>query len=307
MIEEGVQQANTASTHKWYQAMYPVYKGMNPYAMTIGELSGDNVTIQSRYIKDKEFDLTFNFQLASALVKAAQTGVAKSAESAIKLSNEFIADSQYSPFLTNHDQNRVIDQLGNDVNKAKIAASLLLTSPGTPFIYYGEEIGMSGSKPDENIRRPMQWSGDTNAGFTTGKPWHFLDTNIAMVNVQQETADPQSLFSLYRSLIQVRANHPALRTGKYYIVQSSVPQIYASLRMDKDETILVLINLSDKTISDYGLTLTDQVLMDKTYSVETLLGNEGVQGPEVTGGNFQNYKPIKELSPYSTLIVKFTP
>jgi glycosidase len=198
-----------------------------------------------------------------------------------------------------------MDQLSNDVYKAKVAASLLLTSPGTPFIYYGEEIGMSGSKPDEEIRRPMQWTSGPNAGFTTGTPWEALDTNIAMANVAKESADPQSLLAHYRSLIQIRNDHSALRDGEFYIVDSGNSALYAALRMNKEETVLVLINLSDQPISDFGLTLKDAVLTDGTYKAETLVGGEQVEGPEVTGGAFQNYKLIKEISPYSTLIVKF--
>ncbi len=79
-----------------------------------------------------------------------------------------IPDHQYATFLTNHDQNRVMSQLGGDVNKAKLAAFLLLTSPGTPFIYYGEEIGMQGKKPDENIRLPMQWTSDAECRLHHG-------------------------------------------------------------------------------------------------------------------------------------------
>ena len=142
--------------------------------MIIGEVSGDGVSIASRYVTDNEFDLIFNFQLASAFINSIQTHNANTVEMLIKTTEKFIPDSQYSPFLTNHDQNRVMSQLGNDVNKAKVAAALLLTSPGTPFIYYGEEIGMSGMKPDENLRRPMQWDSEKDAGFTTGKPWRPL-------------------------------------------------------------------------------------------------------------------------------------
>ena len=73
---------------------------------------------------------------------------------------------EYATFLTNHDQNRVMSELMGNQDQAKIAATLLLTSPGVPFLYYGEELGMSGVKPDEDIRRPMQWHGeDSGAGM----------------------------------------------------------------------------------------------------------------------------------------------
>ena len=77
---------------------------------------------------------------------------------------------QFATFLSNHDQNRVMSQLAGKVEKARVAAAMLLTAPGVPFIYYGEEIGMVGLEADEEQRTPMQWSGGANAGFTTGRP-----------------------------------------------------------------------------------------------------------------------------------------
>ncbi|MEN8844800.1 MAG: alpha-amylase family glycosyl hydrolase, partial [Candidatus Arcticimaribacter sp.] len=79
--------------------------------------------------------------------------------------------AQYGTFLANHDQNRVFNQLGGSIARAKLAASILLSLPGVPYLYYGEEIGMVGEKPDENIRLPMQWDTTPNGGFTTGTPW----------------------------------------------------------------------------------------------------------------------------------------
>jgi alpha-amylase len=307
LIEEGVKQANTQTTHQWYQSFYPVYKSMKPNAMTIGEVFGDGLSVSSRYVTNKEFDLIFNFQLASTIVKAAQTGRADNIATIIKTSDKFIPGSQYAPFLTNHDQNRTMNELKSDVNKAKVAASILLTSPGTPYIYYGEEIGMTGAKPDENIRRPMQWSAETSAGFTTGKPWHALDTTYKNVNVEAQNKDTDSLLNHYRGLIQLRNAHPALRTGTYYEVRPSDPGIYAALRVDQGETILVLVNLSDKPITDYTLKLEDAILADGTYGTESLFGEEQAKGPQVTRGGFQNYKPVNELKPFSTLIVKLQP
>lgn len=307
LIEDGSKQANTQSTHLWYQKFYPVYKGINPNTMTVGEIFGDGLSISSRYVINDEFDLIFNFQLAGVFIKTAQTGKTNNVATLIKTTDKFIPNSQYAPFLSNHDQNRAMSELKNDVNKAKIAASLLLTSPGTPYIYYGEEIGMLGIKPDENIRRPMQWNSEENAGFTTGKPWRPLDTNYKEVNIELQTIDSSSLLSHYRELIEVRRTHSALRTGTYYEVKSNDPSVYAALRVGGDEILLVVINLSDKSITDYNLTLEDMVFTDGTYWAETLFGNAQTQALEVTRGIFQNYKPVNELLPYSTLIVKFQP
>lgn len=307
LIEENTKQQNTSATHEWYQQMNPVYKGMNPSAMTVGELFGDGMSVASQYVNNDEFDLIFNFQLATTIIDSVQVGRGRNISQMVETSNKFLKEFQYAPFITNHDQNRVMNQLDFDVNKAKVAATVMLTTPGTPFLYYGEEIGMAGAKPDENIRRPMQWSSAKNAGFTTGNPWTVPDTNFDTINVEQQSADPQSLLTHYRSLIHLRNEHPAIRTGEYYIVRSSAPEVYAALRVLDDEVILILVNLSDKPISDFRLTLSNGVLQDKTYTANTLLGDQQVAVLDVNGGKFENYKPMNELGPYTTLIVQFNP
>ena len=307
LIEENQLQQNTASTHRWYQKMYPVYKEMNPSAMTVGELFGDSMSVASKYVKNNEFDLVFNFQLATTIIKAAQTGRGKNVSRVIETSNAFLTEYQYAPFLTNHDQNRVMGEFQNDVNKAKVAAAMLLTAPGTPFIYYGEEIGMSGSKPDENIRRPMQWDNTANAGFTTGKPWRSPDANFTDINVSSQTKDIDSLLSNYRELIHLREIHPVLQTGQYIAVDCNNPAVYAALRVDEKEIVLVLINLDKETITNYELNAANTTLLDKTYNADVLLGSGQAQGPSITNSGFSNYTPVDELPAYSTTIIKIQP
>src|SRR5258708_32122194 len=117
---------------------------------------------------------------------------------------------RYSTFLRNHDQTRTMTTLGGDIARAKMAAKLLLTLPGLPFIYYGEEIGMTGDKPDERLRTPMQWSGSANAGFTKGAPWETPQADWATTNVAAEENDPNSLLTLTRQLIHLRESSAAL-------------------------------------------------------------------------------------------------
>lgn len=307
LIEENTIQQNTNATHEWYQSMYPVYKEIKPDSMTVGELFGDSISVASRYVIKKEFDLVFNFQLSSTILQAAQTGRGKNVTRVLETSNAFLPDYQYAPFLTNHDQNRVMSQLQNDVHKAKIAAAMMLTAPGTPFIYYGEEIGMTGAKPDENIRRPMQWSSDTNAGFTTGQPWRIPDPNFKEVNVTGQISDPDSLLSLYRDLVQLRGAHSSLRTGDYIVLDCNNPAVYAVLRQDDSETTLVLINLDDTPISDYLLSGKGIEMAELAYSASSLYGDEQVQGPVVKRGEVEDYHPVDVLSPYSIHIIKLEP
>ena len=88
-------------------------------------------------------------------------------------------------------------------------------------MYYGEEIGMSGTKPDELIRTPMQWSSAQGAGFTQGTPWEPVNSDFPILNVENQNGVETSLLEHYRKLIQFRNAHPALRVGETYVAESN--------------------------------------------------------------------------------------
>jgi glycosidase len=290
LIENGSTQQNTSATHDWYVGFRKVYKAIDPSAMTVGEISGDPASVLAKYTGGDQLDLAFDFPLANAYVRSANSGVASYAVNALKTDMDLMPDGAYSPFLTNHDQDRLMSQLDGNIGKAKVAAALLLTSPGVPFIYYGEEIGMTGKKPDENIRRPMQWSNSANAGFTTGTPWRAPDGNFSVVNVAAQTSDAASLLAVYRALIQTRNAHPSLRTGDIFFPSTGNSAVFASLRTSGSETMLVLINLSENPVSDYKLELGDlsgKSLLPLYGTVESELSSTASIGP---------------LMPYSVLI-----
>jgi glycosidase len=204
--------------------------------------------------------------------------------------------------LTNHDQNRAISLFKGEVGKAKVAATLLLTSPGTPFIYYGEEVGMQGQKPDEDIRLPMQWTAGTNAGFTTRTPWRAPADDYQQVNVAAQDGDPRSLLNHYRSLIQIRNENPALRGGGLALVETGNSGVYAALRSMADRQILVMVNLTDAPISEYQLTLNESLLPDGTHMPRSLFGMIDAIPVTIADGKFSGYKPISELIPYQSYI-----
>ncbi len=307
LIENGATQQNTAATHHWYANFRPVYKAANPQAMVVGEVSGDPPSVLASYTNGSQLDLAFDFNMADAFISSVNGGQAAYAVNALKTSIKLMPDFQFAPFLTNHDQNRAMSDFYGDVNKAKVAASLLLTSPGTPFIYYGEELGMVGMKPDENIRRPMQWSGAANAGFTTGKPWRPVDAGYVQVNVEAESTDSTSLWSHYQMLIKIRNEHPALRTGMIDFPQTGNAQLYASLRTKGDELILVLINLSKDSIRDYSLNLSSSSIPAGTYTLTPLMGEGEASGLVVNAnGSISNGKPLEEIPPYSTYILQLS-
>src|SRR6185312_1860274 len=148
-----------------------------------------------------------------------------------------------SPFIGNHDRDRAIDQLHGNTSRMRMAAAMLLTLPGDPFVYYGEEIGMHGVKPDASIREPMRWDHDPHqAGETWWEP--APDNASPGLSVAAERADPQSLLSFYRRLIHWRSELPALRDGDIAPHPADGGPISAYTRADRAQRLLVIHNLS---------------------------------------------------------------
>lgn len=300
LIEQNGQTENTPATHDWYKDYYVTYKDNYPDAYTVGEVFGAGAFIATTY--QNEFDHIFNFELASGIINSVSGESNTGINSALKFTLRGIADGDYATFLTNHDQNRIMSVLNGDVEKAKLAAFMLLTTPGTPFIYYGEEIGMLGVKPDEDIRLPMQWSGEENAGFSGSKPWRNPDANYPQVNVALQDNDPNSLLSHYRELIQLRKAHSALRTGSTILLETGNSGIYAILRRDGAGNLLILVNLTRSPISEYALTLQEEFFADGTITPETMFGNDQGEQVIITNKRFKDYKPLGELPPYHAYI-----
>ena len=193
---------------------------------------------------------------------------------------------------------------GGDQVKARLAASVMLTTPGTPFIYYGEEISMTGNKPDEQIRTPMLWSADRYAGFSTVYPWESTISNYAQINVATESADPNSLLSEYRELIRLRNEHAALRVGEYSTVRSDNFSILSFLRSSKEEKVLVILNLSEKAVSGFTLSLSQGPLAG-SYRAFRLNGDEKVAGLEANSqGGFEAYQPVQEIPANDMVIIQ---
>ena len=191
LIEDGEIQENTPETHAWFEDFHDFYTEINPEAFTVGEAWTDTEKVVE-YIGD-EVDIAFEFDHAGAILQTAQRESALFVEGSQKQIVKAYPPGQYATFITNHDQERIMSVLLGNVGRAKTAASLLLTGPGVPFIYYGEEVGQSGRKPDENIRTPMQWADEPNAGFTTAdRAWRSPQGNYDDFNVAEQTAVPDS-------------------------------------------------------------------------------------------------------------------
>ncbi len=240
LIETGRVQENTSETHAWLARMSSRLRSIAPQAMTIGEVWSPSRDV-AKYIGD-ELDLCFEFGLADAMVNAAKTGDTAKLREVHSEVLRLYPRGQYGRFLTNHDQPRVMTQLKGDEGKARAAAAMMLLGEGVPFVYYGEEIGMSGDKPDELIRTPMQWNSGANGGFTAGTPWQALNKDAPNRSVERQTAAPGSLLSTYRELISLRARHEALRRGGTVMLDTEFPAVQAFIRHTADEWVLVVIN-----------------------------------------------------------------
>jgi glycosidase len=192
--------------------------------------------------------MNFDFPLAGAILDAVRSGDPAPIDSTLAaIQSLYPPGVTDAPFLTNHDMVREATQLGGDVPQMRLAAAILLTLPGSPFLYYGGEIGlMNGTtNNDEAKRTPMPWEAGPGGGFTTGAPWFPFSPGKELTNVAAETGDPSSLLSLYRQLIHLRKRVPALRDGLLELLSGGSPPVpvLAFRRVDAEERVLVLHNL----------------------------------------------------------------
>jgi glycosidase len=306
-VENGAMQKNTDATHAWLQDFNQYYKSIEPQAFTVGEAWTDTSEVLD-YIGD-EVDISFQFDLADAMVSAANGPLASGPMQQWKTILQSFPEGQYGVFLTNHDQNRVMTQV-RAVEDAKVAATMLLTAPGVPFIYYGEEIGMTGEKPDEHIRRPMQWNGDSlSVGFSDVSPWISPSGDYKEVNVALQTDDPESLLSHYRSLIQLRTTHAAMRTGDTLLVDAGTQRLYAMLRYNDEEAFLILVNVHPKPLTAdlYSLSL-ESGPFKGAVNAASVFGLENPSAPEINAaGGFSGYIPFQEIPAKSSVIIRLAP
>ena len=194
-------------------------------------------------------------------------------------------------------------QLFDDDQKAKLAASLLLTAPGIPFLYYGEELGLQGEWLNNLNRRPMQWSDDPFGGFSNTTPWQPLGPGWEDYNVALESPSSDSILSHYRTLIQIRNQHAALRVGDLNILTTTDEAIYSFIRVSADEAVLVIINLGDQPVENVWLTKSETSLEEGIYAMVPILGEGDFAPLEINqqGGLFQLIS-APTIPPYATFI-----
>jgi len=213
-------------------------------------------------------------------------------------------------FIENHDKARVVSTWGNDKEywqeSAKAFAAMYFLMQGTPFIYQGQEIGMTNVQFDsiddyddvsaknmyrlkraagvshedimeilrasgrDNSRTPMQWTGEDGAGFTTGIPWLKINPNYTEINVDAQQKDTTSIFNFYKRMIKLKKSNEIFTYGSYDLLLTDDPQVYAYTRTLDDEKVIVIANLSAnpaEMIVEQGISLDYNQLLLNNYEV----------------------------------------
>lgn len=303
--------------------------------VTVGEMSSTSIDNCIRYTNpaEKELSMVFSFHHLKVDYKDGDKWALQAPDYG-KLKELFTQwqltmqekDGWNAVFWCNHDQPRAVSRFGNDKQYWKESAKMLAATVhmlrGTPYIFQGEELGMTNTyytdiaqfkdvesqnyykilldrglteaealhvvqeRSRDNGRTPMQWTGGENAGFTTGTPWIDIPENHTYINVETEEQDPDSILAYYKELIQIRKQEPAIAEGSIEFLYQEHPDVFAYRRtLDKDE-LLILCNWKEKEVAL-------EVPEAGDYSLR--LGNY----PDVNanGGSFV-------LRPYEALILK---
>jgi glycosidase len=258
LIEDGPGdgQNDTPETHQFLKEFSAYVRSVKPDAVLVGENWTDTPHIAPYYGSTAkvpggdELPLNFDFPLAGRIIGGVRAGEASGiAGKLAEMKRAYPPGATDVPFLTNHDMRRVASELKGNPGQLRSAAAVLLTLPGTPFLYYGEEIGLlNGTTDDDEAKRtPMPWDATSGGGFTTGTPWHRFAPGIETANVAVQTGDPASLLSHYRKLIRARHASPALSRGELSLLSSEGP-LLAFVSTEGSERVLVVHNLGAESV-----------------------------------------------------------
>jgi len=255
--------------------------------VTVGEANGVTADDAEEWVGEEKgaFDMIFQFEHLGLWGKSAEGGLDLPAlkKTLTRWQKGLEGRGWNALFLENHDQPRSVSTWGDDRDhwamSAKALATMYFLMQGTPFIYQGQELGMTnvrfasiddyndvaiknlyrieranGKSHEEimrviwkngrdNSRTPMQWSDEANAGFTTGTPWLKVNPNYPEINVRAELADPNSIYHYYRKLIELRKAHDAAVYGAYDLIAPDHEHVYAYTRTLEGEKLVVVANL----------------------------------------------------------------
>jgi oligo-1,6-glucosidase len=315
----GVSCENGPRVHDYIQEMY-LETFSRFQCMTVGETPGVSVEEAVRYagFDSKELNMVFQFELMNMDNDVHDKWTAerfdlRNMKRVIGRWQEGLHGKAWnSQYLGNHDQPRCVSRFGDTSTplywekSVKMIASFLHMLQGTPYIYQGDEIGMTNVqfanlsevrdvesfnayrlyveqrktfthdemlryislRGRDNARTPMQWSGGEGAGFTAGEPWIKINENYLRINAESQVNDPDSIFSYYRQLIRLRKEYDAITNGAYNLLDEENPFVYTYVRETDGETLLVLCNFSADRQSAAHI---EKLIRDR-YSTR-LLGN----------------------------------
>jgi len=305
LVEEGACLMGCPGTHTFLHEYAAHIDSVKPGAYTVGEAWG-SIDQMLPYYPD-QLTAYFGFELSDSLLSAVRSGSAAGLLSGFLRLQDTLPAYRWAPFLTNHDQTRAMTQLKGDVARARLAATLLLTLPGLPFLYYGEEIGMTGDKPDPRLRTPMQWNAGPGLGFTSGKAWESAQPDSLTTTVAVQDADSGSLLNLYRRLIHLRKTDEALATGTLVPLTASSPHVAAYLRRSGDHEVLVVANLDAAPVSGVAIGSQPGVVPPGRYAARNLMGRaSGAMlrvGPD---GRIMSYVPRARIGSREFLVLDLT-
>ena len=262
--------------------------------MTVGETAGVTTTLAQQYAGEDahELDMVFQFEHVDGDGKYGKWTDEKIPlvtlkETLSRWQTELYGKAWNSLFWDNHDQPRAVSRFGDDRPmyrevSAKMLATCLHMLQGTPYIYQGEELGMTNYpfqrpsdfrdiesvnayrewcsegrlshevfwpcitfKSRDNARTPVQWDDSPHAGFTTGTPWIAVNPNYTEINAKAETANPDSVFHYYKKLIALRKAYPVVVYGKYEMMMEDSEELYVYTRAFEKESLLVVCSFCD--------------------------------------------------------------
>ena len=239
------------SNLSWWKKFRQQMSQINPLVYLIGEVWDSSTRIAPYF---RSLDSLFNFELAEMLVSCLlnEGNGSIMLQSYTRMINQYLKESDKTDvldaiFLSNHDQNRIMSTLDHHLPKAKLAAALLWTLPGLPFIYYGEEIGMLGSTPYDKYRRePFLWSSTNKQGQTTWLEPRYTKISNGCIPLDEQLNDPNSLVNHYKKLIHLRRQSDILSFGTIKPISSRIRSLCLFERIYENQSIFVAHNLGSR-------------------------------------------------------------
>ena len=278
------QQRDQPESHAFLKRIRAALQADHPEVLLVAEAWAPQEIAATYYGQGDQVQLAFAFDQADATLAGIAAGSSDPLVNSIAITETTLGGKDRgfdAPFLSNHDQVRVARTLGGDAPSLRLAAATVMALPGTPFLYYGEEIGMQGgpSSADQDKRTPIRWSATPPGyGFTTASTtWFGPTTEAPGVDVASQRADPASLRSLYASLIALRHARSSIATGDTVrpVVTGGSSSALALLRTGATQRTLFVAN--------FGTAPIGPIQVDVTGTPRSLLA-EGLSSPPISIG-----------------------